>query len=324
MLLAALALGGGYYWFNMPGPAAASGEATIVELDHGMGLYAIGERLKAAGIIPDASFFALWLRIAQPGVHLRAGEYSIPSHASMAEIAQILAHGKPILHHVTVAEGLTSAQAVRVLKANDVLIGDVKETPPEGSLLPETYSFPRGTTRDELIAEMRGAHDRLMNELWPKRNPDIPLKSIDEAVTLASIVEKETAQPSERGRIAAVFENRLRKGMMLQSDPTVIYGISGGEPLGRGIKLSELQKATPYNTYTIVGLPPTPIANPGRASIEAVLNPPDSKELYFVANGSGGHVFASTLEDHQKNVAKWRKYEHEFLGGNAPALRRDP
>ena len=324
MLLAALALGGGYYWFNEPGPAAANGEATIVELDHGMGVSAIGAKLESAGLVPSGTFFALWLRISQPGVHLRAGEYSIPSHASMAEIAQILAHGKPILHHVTIAEGLTSAQAVRVLKANDVLVGDVAQSPPEGSLLPETYSFPRGTTRDQLITEMRSAHDRLLSELWPKRNPDIPLKTIGEAVTLASIVEKETAIPSERGRIAAVFENRLRKGMMLQSDPTVIYGLSGGEPLGRGIKLSELQKQTPYNTYTIVGLPPTPIANPGRASIEAVLNPPDSKELYFVANGSGGHVFSSTLEEHQKNVAKWRKYEHEFLGGNAPALRRAP
>ncbi len=163
-----------------------------------------------------------------------------------------------------------------------------------------------------------------MNELWPKRDPDIPLESIDEAVTLASIVEKETARPAERGHIAAVFENRLRKGMMLQSDPTVIYGVTGGEPLGHGIRVSELQKQTPYNTYQIVGLPPTPIANPGRASIEAVLNPLKSKDLYFVADGSGGHVFAATLAQHERNVRKWRRYEHEFLDGNGPVLRRSP
>ena len=324
MVLAAFALGGGYLWFNAPGPAAPSGESTVVEIDKGHGVYAIGKTLEAEGVIPNAAFFAVWLRLSHPGLHLRAGEYSIPGHSSMAEVTAILAHGKPILHHVTVPEGLTSAQAVRVLKGDPVLIGEIQSTPPEGSLLPETYAFPRGTTRSELVAEMREAHDRLMNELWPKRDPSIPIESIDEAVTLASIVEKETARPAERGHVAAVYENRLRKGMLLQSDPTVIYGLTGGDPLGHGIRVSELQKQTPYNTYQLVGLPPTPIANPGRASIEAVLNPPKSNDLYFVADGSGGHVFAATLDEHEKNVRKWRKYEHEFLEGNAPVLRRDP
>ncbi len=157
MVLAALALGGGYYWFNAPGPQAASGDATIVEIDHGLGVYAIGEKLQAAGVISDASFFAIWLRLSHPGLHLRAGEYSIPSRASMAEVVQILAHGKPILHRVTIPEGLTSVQAVRILKADDNLVGDVATIPPEGSLLPETYSFPRGTSRAEIIAQMRSA-----------------------------------------------------------------------------------------------------------------------------------------------------------------------
>ena len=321
MLLAALALGGGYLWFNAPGPAAKSGDATVVLLDRGMRGFEIATRLESDGVITNATFFAVWVRLSGNAGKLRAGEYNIPTHASMAEIVQILAHGKPILHHLTVAEGLTVSQALRLIDANAVLVGTVDTPPPEGSLLPETYSFQRGTTRIALINQMRAAHDALLEALWLKRAPGLPFDTMEEANILASIVEKETALPQERGRIAAVFINRLKRGMMLQSDPTVIYGLTGGEPLGRGLKQSELEKKTPYNTYLIAGLPPTPIANPGRASLEAVLNPPTTNELYFVADGSGGHVFASTLEQHEANVRKWRKYEKEFL---APAPANPP
>ena len=324
VLLAVLALGLSFYWFNEPGPLAKSGDATIVELDRGMGVYDIAQKLKAEGLITDAGFFAIWVRLSGNGTQLRAGEYSIPSRASMAEIVQILKHGKAILHRLTIPEGLTTAQVLRLVEANDVLIGDVGAAPPEGSLLPETYSFPRGTSRAEIISMMGKAHETLMAQIWPDRAAELPFKTQEEAVTLASIVEKETAKPDERGRIAAVYINRLKRGMLLQSDPTVIYGLTGGEPLGRGLKQSELQKPTPYNTYLKPGLPPTPIANPGKASLEAVLNPPSTKELYFVADGSGGHVFATTLAEHEANVKKWRKFEHEFLSGRAPALRRGP
>ena len=319
-IFAALIGVGGYALFNAPGPIAASGDQTVVLLDKGMGLYDIAERLKSQGVVADAGFFAICVRLTGAGGELKAGEYAIPSGASMAEVAAILTHGKPILHRLTIAEGITSAQALRLVAAEEVLAGDPGPIPPEGSLLPETYSFPRGELRADLILQMRKEHDELVDELWSKRAQDLPLDTRQEAVTLASIVEKETAIPQERGRIAAVFINRLKRGMMLQSDPTVIYGLTGGEPMGRGLRASELAKPTPYNTYVITGLPPTPIANPGRASIEAVLSPPVTNELYFVADGSGGHVFAATLEEHQANVRKWRKYEREFLAPT-PQLR---
>jgi UPF0755 protein len=190
-----------------------------------------------------------------------------------------------------------------------VLSGAVSEIPPEGSLLPETYSFARGTSRDQILAQMKAGHDRLMAELWPKRAAGLPFKTEEQAVILASIVEKETGVADERPHVAAVFINRLKRGMLLQSDPTVIYGLTRGTPLGRGLKESELHRATPYNTYVKPGLPPTPIGNPGKASIEAVLHPADTKDLYFVADGSGGHVFARTLAQHRRNVRKWRRIE---------------
>jgi UPF0755 protein len=198
--------------------------------------------------------------------------------------------------------------AVDAVRAQPVLTGTV-EAPPEGSILPDSYQIERGEDRTEVVGKMRAARDELLAQLWAGRDPNVPLRSPDEAVTLASVVEKETGIPTERPRIAAVFENRLRAGMKLESDPTIIYGITKGRPLGRGITMKELVTATPYNTYRIVGLPPTPIANPGRAALAAVLNPPKSDELYFVADGTGGHAFASTYADHAANVAKWRAIE---------------
>jgi UPF0755 protein len=191
------------------------------------------------------------------------------------------------------------------------VLSGVAEVPPEGALLPDTYQVQRGDDRAVVLQRMRAARDKLLVQLWTKRAPGLPFATPEEAVTLASIVEKETGAPSERPRVAAVFENRLRAGMRLESDPTIIYGISKGRPLGRGLTVSEIAAPTPYNTYRIAGLPPTPIANPGRASLEAVLNPPQTAELFFVADGTGGHVFASSYAEHQKNVTRWRAVERE-------------
>jgi UPF0755 protein len=213
-------------------------------------------------------------------------------------------------HRVTIAEGLTSDAAVALVKAEPALAGPVPVVP-EGSLLPETYLFERGTSRAELLARMHKAQETLLAELWPKRKEALSVASKEEALKLASIVEKETAIPAERPRVAAVFLNRIRRGMKLESDPTIIYGLSKGVPLGHALRQSELATPNPYSTYQIEGLPPTPICNPGRAAIEAVLNPPDTDELYFVADGKGGHVFAKTMMEHQKNVAQLRKIQQE-------------
>jgi UPF0755 protein len=312
----------GELWFQQPGPPAPSGNETIVTLERGLGVNKIAARLKVAGVIKDARLFAVWTRIKGRGADLKAGEYAIPSKASMAEVLNLLVAGKSILHKLTIPEGLTSVQVVRLVAADPVLVEDAGPVPGEGSLLPETYLFTRGTVRAEIILRMRRAHDDALEDLWPKRAPDLPLSTPEEAVILASIVEKETALPEERPRVAGVYINRLRKHMLLQSDPTVIYGITKGEPLGRGLRQSELERATPYNTYQVAGLPPTPIDNPGRASIEAVLNPLQTNELYFVATGDGGHVFSATLTEHEANVRKWRKVERMQF---APArLRRNP
>jgi len=226
------------------------------------------------------------------------------------------------VHKITVAEGLTSAVVMDLLRRDQVLIGDLTAAPAEGSLLPETYLFQRGTTRDQLAADMQRDHTKILDELWEKRQAGLPFTTKAEAVTLASIVEKETGVASERPHVAAIFINRLRKGMRLQSDPTIIYGLTKGVPLGRGIRQSELEKATPYNTYVITGLPPTPIANPGRASIEAVLNPMASEDLYFVANGTGGHAFAATVAEHEANVKRWREIERQHAQQTPAAAPR--
>ncbi|MGE0408199.1 MAG: endolytic transglycosylase MltG, partial [Amphiplicatus sp.] len=240
-----------------------------------------------------------------------AGEYRLPAGASLFDVIELLVEGKSILHYFTAPEGRTTAQILRLIEDNDVLIGNITLTPHEGELLPETYAFTRGEDRDDMIRRMMKAQDALLDSLWEARALELPFTTREEAVILASIVEKETGKPDERARIAAVFVNRLKRGMRLESDPTIIYGLTGGEPLGRGLRMSELRKETPYNTYVIRGLPPTPIANPGRASIEAVLNPLETDELFFVADGAGGHAFAATVAEHNRNVAKWRRAERE-------------
>ena len=216
------------------------------------------------------------------------------------------------MHAITIPEGLTTDQILDRLRDSDVLTGDIHETPKEGSLLPETYKVTRGMPRDALIRKMEKDQDDAVKRIWSRRSPDIPLKSPYELVTLASIVEKETGKADERPRVAEVFLNRLAKRMRLQSDPTIVYGLVGGKgTLGRGILKSEVDQPTPYNTYVIDGLPPGPIANPGVAALEAVANPSRTKELYFVADGTGGHVFAETLDQHAKNVARWRQIEKD-------------
>jgi UPF0755 protein len=243
----------------------------------------------------------------------------------MDDVLETIISGKSIQHSVTIAEGLTTQQILQRLNEAEVLAGPVQRIPPEGSLLPETYRVTRGTSREQLIQRMAAAHKQLVEQIWAKRSPDLPIKDINEFITLASIVEKETAIAAERTRVAGVFVNRLNKKMRLQSDPTIIYGLVGGKgSLGRSLTRADVEQPTPYNTYTINGLPPGPIANPGRASLEAVANPARTNELYFVADGSGGHVFAETYEQHLKNVARWRDYQKLNVAQPAPAPKAAP
>ncbi len=244
---------------------------------------------------------------------LKPGEYAFQKHASLRDVVATIVEGKVVQHAVTVPEGLTSEQIVTRLSENDIFAGSVREMPREGTLLPETYKFPRGTTRDQVIQRMQQTQKRVLAEIWERRNPDVPVKTPEQLVTLASIIEKETGKPDERSRVAAVFVNRLRQKIKLQSDPTIIYGLVGGKgTLGRPIKRSEIQQPSPYNTYVVDGLPPGPIANPGRASLEAAANPARTRDLFFVADGTGGHAFTETYDQHQKNVAKLRTMEKQI------------
>jgi UPF0755 protein len=293
-----------------PGPKARTGETTAVVLERGAGVGRIARTLEDAGVITSASLFNVAARLTGAAGELKAGEYEIASGASMASVLGDIRAGRVVRRLLTIPEGWTSGMVLDAVNAEVVLTGTAEE-PPEGSILPDSYEIQRGQAREAVIARMREAHDRLLAELWARRQPGLPVSTPREAVTLASIVEKETGVASERPRVAAIFINRLRKGMLLQSDPTIIYGLTKGRPLGRGIRASELAADSPWNSYKVAGLPPGPIANPGRASLEAVLNPPKTDELYFVADGTGGHAFATTYEEHEKNVARWRQIERE-------------
>jgi peptidoglycan lytic transglycosylase G len=312
-IIAAGAAAGGWYWvnkqFEAEGPAQAE---TIVMLPRGSGLIAIANQLEREGVITDAQIFRWMITIDEGDRDLRAGEYALPARASMADIYDILRSGDTVRYPVTFAEGLTSAMIVRVINDAEILTGEISEIPPEGTLLPETYHVDRGTSRQELLDRMRADQEAVLDELWDSRAENLPFETREQAIILASVVEKETGVAAERPRVAAVFVNRMRRGMRLESDPTIIYGITGGEPLGRGIRRSELDNVNnPYNTYLVDGLPPTPITNPGRDTIAAVLNPPDTNDLFFVADGTGGHVFAETYREHQRNVAAWRRIERQ-------------
>jgi UPF0755 protein len=274
------------------------------------GVRDVAEALEREGVITQPWLFIAMALIQKTRGELRAGEYQFPKQASLQEVIGTIIEGKVVQHAITIPEGLTSEQAVQRLLEADVLAGNIREIPREGSLLPETYRVTRGTTREQLIQRMQQAQRRLVQETWDRRASDLPLRSPEELLTLASIVEKETGKSDERARVAAVFINRLKQRIKLQSDPTIIYGLVGGKgTLGRPITRSEINQPTPYNTYTIEGLPPGPIANPGRAAIEATANPARTRELYFVADGSGGHTFSENLEQHNRNVAKLRAME---------------
>jgi UPF0755 protein len=308
-----------YAGFAAPGPVAPHGGETVVLIKSGTGLHGVAQTLADAGVVLKPELFQIGVRLHGETSALKAGEYAIPSHASMYDVMNILIAGRSIEHKLTVAEGLTSQMAYDLVQDDPVLTGDAGPLPAEGALLPETYLFSRGATRGEIVAKMRKAQQELLDELWAKRAANLPIKNKAEALILASIVEKETSVPAERPHIASVFVNRLRLGMKLQSDPTIIYGITRGYPLGRRIRQSEIDRPTPYNTYAIAGLPPRPICNPGKDSIAAVLNPADTKDLYFVADGTGGHVFTASAEEQAKNVAQWRKIEKEqSASGPAP------
>ncbi len=316
LLLAAGTVGGVYYWgktqFEAAGPVLPEGEdETIFMVDRGMGVSSIAARLEAQGLISRARLFSIGVRLHGEENRLKAGEYAIPSGASMAEIMEILISGDSVMHWITVPEGLANVQIIPIIEANEVLTGEMPELPAEGHVLPETYDFLRGTTRTELVARMNRELEETLAELWESRAENLPLESPEEALILASIVQKETGIAEELPLVAGVFINRLRQGVQLQSDPTIIYGLTGGAPLGHPLRQSELARENPYNTYQIPRLPPTPIAAPGRAALEAVLNPPDTDYFFFVADGSGGHAFARTLSEHNRNVANLRRIERE-------------
>ena len=291
-----------------PGPAAAQGDATEVTFVHGVGLNGMAHQLEKEHVIRSSLVFRVAARVFGHSRVIHAGTYQFASGASLISVLDQIEEGKVEQTLITIPEGKTSAQAVRILMATPGLVGDV-DVPPEGSILPETYLYTRGETRQAVLDRMLAAGRKTLDELWATRAPGLPFASKEDALILASVVERETGLADERPRVAAVFVNRLRVGMRLESDPTVIYGVSHGEPLGRGLLKSELETKTPWNTYLIDKLPLTPIANPGRAALAAVLNPAPTQDLYFVATGHGGHVFASTYAEHLVNVAKWRAFE---------------
>ena len=297
-------------------------QARTITVDRGIGVSAIADELQKEGVISSKWLFVggVWLNKMQG--ELKAGEYLVPAHASMHDIMDAMVSGKGILYSVTIPEGLTSQQVVDRLNSEDILQGTIDTVPQEGSLLPETYKFTRGDSRQSILDRMASEEQRVLADVWAHRAPDLPLTSPQQLVVLASIVEKETALSDERSRIASVFINRLRLNMRLQSDPTVLYALfrGAGKPTGFMLSRADLGNASPYNTYAVNGLPPGPIANPGRASLEAVANPSRTKDLFFVADGSGGHAFAETYADHLRNVAKWR----DVSANAGAALASDP
>ena len=327
-LFGMLMLGALAYYFDAqmdaPGPLERPKVIVIPKLE---GSLEIAARLEREGVVSDRRLFTAgyrWLQLlawleGDKALQLKAGDYEVRPNASVRDLVDLICEGKTVTYKVTIPEGLTSQQIVDRLQADPNLTGDIEATPAEGSLLPETFVTQRGAARQSVLDSMAGESRKLMERLWAQRKKDLPVKTWEDAVTLASIVEKETGRNDERDRVAAVFINRLRQNMRLQSDPTILYGLFGGKVVwGRPIQRPEISQKTAHNTYQIDGLPPTPICNPGRHSIEAVLRPRESRELYFVADGSGGHAFAETLKDHNANVQKWRSVEKDLKAKTAP------
>ena len=315
VLVLMIGVGGAYIYgrqkIEAPGPLS---EDKVVNIPVRSKTREIAETLQREGVIDINPWLFMGAAFAlKASSELKPGEYSFQKNASLRDVIGTIVEGKVVQHAITIPEGLTSEQIVARLSENEIFAGAVREMPREGTLLPETYKFPRGTTRDQVIARMQQAQKRVLTEIWERRNPDLPVRTPEQLVTLASIVEKETGKADERSRVAAVFVNRLRQKIKLQSDPTIIYGLVGGRgTLGRPIKRSEIQQPSPYNTYVVDGLPPGPIANPGRASLEAAASPARTRDLFFVADGTGGHAFTETYDQHQKNVAKLRTLEKQI------------
>ena len=312
VILVMLATGGVYVYgkqaLESAGPLQ---EDKVVNIPARAGKGDIAEVLAREGVIDANRWVFLGAVFAlKASQDLKPGEYLFQKNANLRDVIGTIVDGKVVQHSVTIPEGLTSEQIVARLSENDIFTGSIREMPREGTLLPETYKFPRGTPREQVIQRMQREQKRILADIWERRSQDVLVKTPEQLVTLASIVEKETGRADERSRVAAVFTNRLQRKMKLQSDPTIIYGLVGGKgTLGRPIKRSEIQQPSPYNTYVVDGLPPGPIANPGRASLEATANPARTRDLFFVADGTGGHAFTETYDAHQKNVAKLRAIE---------------
>jgi UPF0755 protein len=327
VLIAMIGAGVVYYYgrqlIDAPGPLQ---DDKVVNIPSRAGMADIADTLQREGVI-DANRWAFIGAVfaMKARSDLKPGEYNFQKSASLRGVIATMVDGKVVQHSVTVPEGLTSEQILARLTDNDIFSGSVREIPREGTLLPETYKFPRGTTREQVIQRMQQAQKRVVADVWEHRAQDAPVKSSEQLVTLASIIEKETGKADERSRVAAVFANRLRQRIKLQSDPTIIYGLVGGKgTLGRPIKRSEISQPSPYNTYVIEGLPPGPISNPGRASLEAAANPARTRDLFFVADGTGGHAFTETYDQHQKNVARLRTMEKQIQNDTVEPSADDP
>ena len=309
--------------YQKPGPLVTN---TNFVVRSGAGLAEIANNLERNNIVSDARIYRyVTATYLEEGDTLKAGEYEVKAGASMKEVTELLRSGKSILYSVSLPEGLTVKQMFQRLAEDPILEGDLPtELPAEGSLRPDTYKFSRGTNRAEIVSQMAAAQAKLIDQIWERRDPDLPVTTKEEFITLASIVEKETGRADERDRVAAVFYNRLRKGMRLQSDPTIIYGIVGGQGvLGRSITKTDIESKSPYNTYQINGLPPGPICNPGKSAILAALHPAKTNDLYFVADGTGGHAFSETLKEHNSAVQKWRAVEKQAKAKQGTADDQD-
>jgi UPF0755 protein len=306
----ALALGLGFWaWQEFESPGPNPDDKTVI-LPRGASLRAIASRLGEEGILGQPAVFVLAVTVSGQGRGLKAGEYRFAARLSPRGVMDLLMSGRVVMRRLTAPEGLTVAEIFSIVAQADGLVGDMPPPPAEGMLLPQTYHYAYGDERRALVERMIKAMSDTLAELWAKRQPDLPYRTPAEAVVMASIVEKETAVAQERPMVAGVFVNRLRRGMRLQSDPTVAYGLNPGKgELDRTLTRDDLERHSAWNTYRIDGLPPTPIASPGRASLEAATQPKSSAYLYFVADGNGGHVFAETLDEHNRNVARWRKLQ---------------